>query len=202
MGLVLLAVQWTVAGVFLRSGMAKATGLAEFRSAVSNYRLLPPRLVSVVAMTLPFAEIAAAVLLATGIVPVVVASALALLLVMFAAAIAVNLARGRVFDCGCAGSAAAPRMISWRHVAVDLVLAAAAAAVAVAPPSAPQLWRGPSGLVRVTAQPGGAFPILLAVVVCLIMSAVLRRAATVRSLAVEAAKRLGADPVTPAHRRH
>lgn len=194
MGLVLLAARWIVAAIFLRSGLAKAATLADFRQAVSNYRLLPPSLVTPVAVTLPFAEIVAAVLLAAGVLTVVVAAALALLLVAFAVAIAVNLARGRVFDCGCAGSAAAPRMISWPHVVVDLVLAGVAGAIAAAPPAALQAWRGPAGLVEVSTPPGGAFPVLLAVVVCLVMMIVVRRAVTVRSLAIETTRQLDADP--------
>src|SRR6202044_7309 len=123
----LLAARWLVAGIFLRSGLVKAVGITEFRSAVANYRLLPPALVKPVAVTLPFAELGAAVLLAVGVLTVAVAAGLALLLIAFAVAIAINLARGRVFDCGCAGSAAAPRLISWRHVVTDLALAAVAA---------------------------------------------------------------------------
>ncbi|HLX48714.1 MAG TPA: MauE/DoxX family redox-associated membrane protein [Streptosporangiaceae bacterium] len=201
MGLALLAARLIIAGIFLRSGLAKANGLADFRSAVSNYRLLPPSLVTVVAAILPFAEIAAAVLLAAGILTVVVASVLALLLVAFAVAIAVNLARGRVFDCGCAG-ATAPRMIRWRHVAADLVLAAVAAAVAVAPPAAAQAWRGPAGLVRLSTPPGATFPIVTAVVVSLVMMAVLRRAVAVRSLAAAAARQSHGDPFSATSGRH
>ena len=194
MGLILLAGRWIVAAIFLRSGLAKATALEDFRQAVSNYRLLPPSLVTAVAVTLPFAEIAAAVLLAAGILTVVVAAALALLLVGFAVAIAVNLARGRVFDCGCVGSAAAPRMISWPHVAVNLVLAAVAGTIAAAPPAALQAWRGPAGLIEVSTPPAGAFPVLLAVLVCLVMMIVVRRAVAVRSLATATTRQLGADP--------
>lgn len=195
MGLFLLAARWLIAGIFLRSGLAKAVGLAAFREAVANYQLLPPGLVPVAAAVLPFAEIAAAVLLAAGVVPVVVAAAVAVLLVVFAVAIAVNLARGRVFDCGCAGSAVAPSKISWRHVVVDLVLAVAAAAIAVAPPSAADLWRGPAGLAKVAMPDNSALPVLLAVLVSFALMALLQRAAAVRRLAVAASKRLDARPV-------
>jgi methylamine utilization protein MauE len=181
-GLTLLAVRWLIAGLFLRSGLAKVTGLPEFRSAVANYRILPPGLVKPVARALPFAEIVAALLLGVGVLPVAVSAALALLLAAFAAAVGVNLARGRVFDCGCGGSVA-PRLISWRHVWVDLVLAAAAAVVAAAPPDAVNLWRGPAGLVEEPAPGGGAFPVLLAVVLCYTAAALLRRGLAVRSLA-------------------
>jgi len=184
LGLFLLLARWVVAGVFLRSGLAKATGLAAFRSAVANYRLLPPALVTPVAAILPFAEILAAALLAFGVLTVVVAAALALLLVAFALAIGINLARGRVFDCGCTGSAATPRRISWRHVTADLLLAMVAAAIAVAPPAAAQLWRGPAGLAHVATPGGGVFPVLLAACVGLVMTSLLRAAADVRGLTI------------------
>ena len=182
MGFFLLLARWLIAGIFLRSGLAKATGLAAFRSAVANYRLLPPVLVTPVAAILPFAEIVAAALLAFGVLTVVVAAVLAFLLVTFAVAVGINLARGRVFDCGCTGSAATPRLISWRHVTADLVLAAVAAAVAVAPPAAAQLWLGPGGLVRVATPGGGALPVLLAACIGLVLTSVLRSAADVRDL--------------------
>jgi len=178
----MLAVRWFLAGVFFRSGLGKTTALAQFRAAVANYRLLPAVLVTPVAYVLPFAEIVAAILLALGIVPLVVAAALALLLIAFAAAIAVNLARGRVMDCGCAGSVATPKLISWRHVATDMALAGAATAVAVAPPPG-NLWAGPNGLVSVAMPAGGAFPVLLSVLVCLVTVTLLRRAGAVTGLA-------------------
>jgi uncharacterized membrane protein YphA (DoxX/SURF4 family) len=179
--LVTLAIRWIIAGVFLRSGLGKTADLAGFRGAVANYRLLPAGLVGPVAYSLPFAEIAAATLLALGVLPVVVAAALALLLVTFAAAIAVNLARGRVFDCGCAGSIATPQKISWWHVGADVVLGAAAAAIAFAPPPA-NLWKGPGGLTAVAMPAGGAFPVLVAVILVLVIAALLRRAGPVYAL--------------------
>lgn len=202
MGLFLLMARWLVAGIFLRSGLPKATGPAAFRSAVGNYQLLPAALVPVVAVTLPYAEILAAVLLAAGVLTVVVAAVLAFLLLVFALAIGINLARGRVFDCGCAGSAAAPRMIGWQHVAADLGLAAFAAAIAVAPPAAAELWPGPAGLAHVAEPGGGALPALLATCVCLVMIFLLRRAAEVLKLTRTASGTLNAAPVSLNSRRH
>lgn len=198
--MLLLVARWLIAGLFLRAGLAKLTGLTAFRSAVANYRLLPAGLVAVVAATLPPAEVVAAVLMAAGIATVPVAAALAFLLVTFAVAIGINLARGRVFDCGCAGSAAAPRLISWRHVAADVVLAAVAAGIAVAPPAAAQLWPGPAAPVPVRMPAGGVFPAVLCACAGLVMIAVLRRATDVRGLAIAARRRLDSLPV-PANQR-
>jgi hypothetical protein len=73
-------------------------------------------------------------------------------------------------------------VIGWRHVTTDVVLAGAAAAVALAPPPA-DLFLGPGGLARVSMPGGGAFPVLLSVVLCLVMVALSRRASTVFVLA-------------------
>jgi hypothetical protein len=64
-----------------------------------------------------------------------VAPAAAGLLVAFGAAMAVNLVRGRQFDCGC--GPATERMISWWLVIRNTVLSVAALAVAVLPPAVP-----------------------------------------------------------------
>lgn len=177
MALVLLAARCLVVIVFLRAGLAKLTDLADFRSAVANYRLLPRGLVTPVALSLPFAEFAAAVLLALGILPAVVAWLLAALLLSFALAIAVNLARGRTFDCGCVG--AAPQTISWSHVISNLMLAAVAVLIALVPPVTLALWPGVSGPFSVATPRADVTPVILAVVVALVAVTMLRRAAGV-----------------------
>lgn len=191
MGVALLAVRFLIAGIFLRSGLAKTSDLADFRSAVANYRLLPASLVTVVALSLPFLEVAAALLLAAGIGTGLVAALLALLLLAFAAAIAINLARGRTFDCGCSGSA--PATISWRHVAGDGLLAVLAAAVALAPPTTLVLWRGVAGPYSTTTAPAGALlPVLLTVALALVVAALGRRVMAIRAL-------IAALPAVSAH---
>lgn len=200
MGLVLLAARCLIAGVFLRAGFAKVTDLGDFRSAVANYRLLPPALVPAVALSLPFAELTAAVLLVLGILPGIVAAVLAALLLCFAAAIAINLARGRTFDCGCAGSA--PRTINWSHVASNVCLAAVAVALALAPPATLALWPGTSGAFSVATPRGDATPIVLAVVAALVTVAVLRRAADVRKLSGQVRRQADAAVVIHDSGRH
>jgi len=198
-GLLLLTARCVIAAVFLRAGLAKLTDLRDFRSAVRNYRLLPPALVPAVAVSLPFAEVAAAIMLAAGILPGVVAGLLALLLLIFAAAIAVNLARGRVFDCGCAG--AAPQTISWMHVLSNGALAALAVAVALAPPTALALWPGIPGPFSVATPRGDALPVVLTVVLGLVMLTVLRRAARVSRLSRTFHRPAGPAPALTDSRR-
>ena len=125
--------RFMLAFVFLAAALPKLVGRREFEQAVRNYRVVPSSLVPVVAAWLPRLELACAVALFGGIFLRPVAVALSVLLVCFAGAVAVNLARGRRFDCGCQVSVA-PRQIDWGVVVVDLALAGLAATVAVAAP--------------------------------------------------------------------
>jgi uncharacterized membrane protein len=95
-----------------------------FAGALAAYRLLPATAVPAAALLLPALE----VLLGIGILvpasrtPALIA--LAALLLGYAAAIGINLARGRRdIDCGCGGESQA---LSWSLVQRNVVLAAAA----------------------------------------------------------------------------
>jgi uncharacterized membrane protein YphA (DoxX/SURF4 family) len=178
--LLILMVRWFIAGVFLRAGVVKLGDRADFRAAVANYELLPLRFVAPVATVLPVAEIAGGVLLAAGILTAPAAIVLGLLLAVFATAIGINLARGRTFDCGCAGSST-PSQISWRHVAVDLALAAGAALVAMFGPVAASVWPGPLRPDPWTAPAGNTTPAVIAVLIVLMAMLAVRQAAAARA---------------------
>lgn len=189
MGLVLFAARFIVALIFLRAGVAKLADRLDFRAAVANYRILPGFLTGPVATILPWAEIAVGTLLAAGMLTSPAAAVLALLLTAFSVGIAINLARGREFACGCAGTA--PSMISWRHIAVNAVLAVAAAAVALAPPAALAVWPGVPASFRVGMPSADAVPVLLTVILGFALSAVLRMVGRTLSL-------LGSQPAQAA----
>jgi hypothetical protein len=83
-------------------------------------------------------EAGAAALLAIGVATGPVALGLGVSLLAFAAAVAINLSRGRRIDCGCSGPA--PSEIAWRHVVCNLALTGLAAIVARWSPAALSLW--------------------------------------------------------------
>jgi uncharacterized membrane protein YphA (DoxX/SURF4 family) len=188
--LLILMARWIIAGIFLRAGVVKLGDRAGFRAAVANYQMLPPTLVAPVAAVLPVAEIAGGGLLAAGILTVPMAIALGLLLAVFAGAIAVALGQGRSFDCGCSGTAT-PSRIGWRHVALDLMLAAGAALVAAYGPVAMSVWPGPLRVDPLKVPGGGITPTVIAVLVVLMTSLVTRQAAFVRGLMTSAADAAG-----------
>ena len=117
-----IALSTLVGLIFLTAAIAKLRDMARFEGVVANYRLLPPLLVRPVARLLPATELGLALLLPTGWGGVVAGTAAALLLVLFAGAMAINIRRGRRrIDCGC-GDHRPGAMLGWGQVARNLAL--------------------------------------------------------------------------------
>ncbi|MEV0245597.1 MauE/DoxX family redox-associated membrane protein [Nocardia sp. NPDC050712] len=130
-GIIELLLQIVLAVRLLVAGAAKLGDPVSLRTAVARYQVLPARLVGPVANGLPIAELAVGALLLSGRA----ASAAAVLYGAFAAAVAINLVRGRSFDCGCRGSQGDAR-ISWNLFARNAICAGAAVMLAVMPTTA------------------------------------------------------------------
>jgi uncharacterized membrane protein YphA (DoxX/SURF4 family) len=118
-----------LAALWLHAGIAKLRDLARLEGVIADYRLLPDALVQPASRALPVIELA----VAAGLVAAPAREAAALvsvvLLVVYAAAVAVNLRRGRTsIDCGCGD---APRPIHTWLVGRNAVLAAASLALLV-----------------------------------------------------------------------
>jgi hypothetical protein len=119
--------------LLLASAVQKIRDFPRFAALLAAYRIVPVRLTRAFAIAVPCIEI----LLAAGLCPAPSRKlSLGLVIVLLAGygiAMAVNLRRGRRLDCGC-GTLREPQPIArwmlWRNG-----LLAAAAAVALAPPS-------------------------------------------------------------------
>jgi hypothetical protein len=115
-----LAALWAVAGVH------KLRDVKAFSSALAAYALLRPPMVAIAARVLPLIEIALAVGVLLSASRRVAALGSASLLGLYAAAIAINLWRGRrQLDCGCLGFGPRPRStisaaLLWRNAALLL----------------------------------------------------------------------------------
>lgn len=131
--LVVLIAAGVVALVMARGLWHKLSDYAMFRATLADYGIVPERLVPAAAVGLAAAE---ALILAGLLVPetrAAAAFAAAGLLLLYAAAIAVNLRRGHVtIDCGCGGPG---HGLSWLLVARNLGLALVALLAACAPGS-------------------------------------------------------------------
>ena len=123
--------RFILSSVFLFSGLAKIGGRAEFESAVTNYRILPTNVSTIVAYALPPVEVLGAVALVLGVGTRIVAIGVTVLLAAFTFALVLNLVRGREMDCGCFGEVS-PRQLDWTSVARNVVLVVLSVMVPVA----------------------------------------------------------------------
>jgi hypothetical protein len=118
-----LTIAWSLAALFAASTAHKAAAFAEWPGIVRNYRLLPEALAGAVAGLLLIAGALTAAALVWPATRVVGGGAAAAQLVLFAAALAINLKRGRSsIDCGCFGSRLRQGIYGWM-VARNAVLA-------------------------------------------------------------------------------
>jgi hypothetical protein len=118
-----LTLALVLAAIFGAAAIAKLRDLATFEGVVANYRLLPEGLVPLAARALPPVELMAALGLLLPATRPLAALVVTALLLLFALAIGINLARGRDrIDCGCFVGLVRQR-VSWGLVARNLVLA-------------------------------------------------------------------------------
>ncbi len=125
-----IAIRVLLALVFLSAAPGKICHRLAFQGVVANYRLLPESVVPAFALLLPLVEAAVAGALLFAPPPWPEFSA-ATLLVLFAAAMAINIRRGRRhIDCGCFQSAL-KQTLSWtlvgRNAGLALLVAVSAA---------------------------------------------------------------------------
>ena len=121
-------IAWTaslvLAAIFIASAAMKFADLEEFHAALYSYRIAPAIFEPVLTFAIPLIELCAAMGLMFTSWRAEAATALVALLVIFSAAIIINLVRGRVFlDCGCFGQALRQK-ISWWLVARNGALVA------------------------------------------------------------------------------
>jgi len=112
-------VQIALGLLFIAAALPKLADPPSFAHMIYNYRLLPGGFVNLPALVLPWLELLCGVALVLGIWNRTAAALIGLLLLVFVAAITVNLARGNAIDCGCfdvrdAGKSVAERLHDMR----------------------------------------------------------------------------------------
>ena len=131
-----LTIRAALALLFAVAAAHKLRDMAAFRGTFADYRLLP----DAAAWAVPAAEAAVALLLVAPATSAVGKAGAVALLVAYAAAIGVNLVRGRRhIDCGCAGPHAR-RPIGPGLVVRNTVLAAVALAARAPVYDRPLVW--------------------------------------------------------------
>lgn len=145
-----MAVRVLAAIVLVTAAVAKLRDRSSFLGTVAAYRLLPDALVTPFATLLPPVELLLGLALCSGLVPAATAFGAAGLLLLFAAAMAINIRRGRAsIDCGCTpGKGGQP--LHWLLVVRNGVIALAlclSAGVAAPMDAAVLLAAVPAGIL-------------------------------------------------------
>jgi uncharacterized membrane protein YphA (DoxX/SURF4 family) len=134
-----VAARMGVGALFLWAGLAKAVDRQGSILSVDAYDVLPDPLVRVIGTALPWLEIALGVFLMVGVFVRFAGVGVAVLSVVFLAALSQAKARGLPIDCGCFGASATGGGVSWLDIARDIPILAAGLFLA---------WR-PSGPLQI-----------------------------------------------------
>ena len=99
---------------FVVAALPKLVDPPSFAHMIYNYRLVPGTFVNVMALAMPWLELLIGLALVLGIWTRTSASLVGALLLVFIAAISVNLARGNAIECGCFDVSAANKTVDER----------------------------------------------------------------------------------------
>lgn len=100
----LLAIRIVLGVVFIFAAVYKVSEPELFAMSIVNYKLLPIFLINILAITLPWIELCAGLLLIFGVAVKENSTILSGLLLIFIIAIAISLMRGLDIECGCFGT--------------------------------------------------------------------------------------------------
>lgn len=117
--------RFVLGAVFIFAGALKIYDPATFATDIANYRLLPHAWVNLLAITLPWIEVLAGLLLVVGIWVRPSALLVTAMLVVFLVAVSQALVRGLDIRCGCFGTFGG-RRAGLQTLLTDLVLLAMA----------------------------------------------------------------------------
>ena len=115
--------------MFIYAGIPKIADPAGFSLAVYNYHILPPWLVNLTAIILPWVEVIAGTCLVLGLWIPGGALIISGLLFVFFIALGFNLSRGLDIACGCFSTSPGMERITWWYLLRDGSLFIAALAV-------------------------------------------------------------------------
>ncbi len=94
-------VQIALGVIFVAAALPKIVDPPSFAHMIYNYKLVPWALINPMALVMPWIELLCGLALVLGIWKGTARTIIGVLLVVFVAAISINLARGNAIDCGC-----------------------------------------------------------------------------------------------------
>ena len=116
-------VQIALGVLFVAAALPKIVDPPGFAHMIYNYRLVPGALVNLMGLAMPWLELLTGLALILGIWTRTSAALIGALLLVFVAAIGINLLRGNAIDCGCfdvsqAGKSVEERLADMRWVVI------------------------------------------------------------------------------------
>jgi uncharacterized membrane protein YphA (DoxX/SURF4 family) len=121
-GFIALAVRLYLGGVFLLACWHKILDPHAFALDIATYQMLPLALVNLLAIVLPWVELATGGMLVLGLRTRAASLLATAMLVLFTVAISLAVARGLDLSCGCfASQGVAEDPISWRTIVRDTI---------------------------------------------------------------------------------
>lgn len=134
---VVIACQIAIGLVLLVAGLSKIGDVATFARQIHHYRMVPFGLENLLAMTLPWIEVVAALAILLRVQARAGAAVGVGLMGLFVVAVAAAVARRLDIECGCFGTADATR-VGLSKLLQNVGLLAVAAVGALGPPSDPE----------------------------------------------------------------
>ena len=92
-----------VGGAFIYAGILKIYSPLDFADHIAAYQLLPSGMINIMALGLPFFEIACGLLVLAGFQIRIGTIGISAMLLVFMGAIVIALQKGLLIDCGCFG---------------------------------------------------------------------------------------------------
>ncbi len=115
--------QFVLAAFFVVAGVSKVSDPPGFAHEIHNFALVPGVAVNAMALVLPWLEIVVGVALFLNVATRTAARILGVLLLVFIAALSINLARGRPVDCGCFGTSTVVKTTEQRLFDMKVAIA-------------------------------------------------------------------------------
>jgi hypothetical protein len=109
-----IVVNSAMATLFAVAAAHKFQAQSTFRAALTDYQVLPSALTLPIALIIPVIELSAAVMILFPASKQYAAAMMIILLILYTAAIGLNIYRGRSdLDCGCTGPASKQTLSGW-----------------------------------------------------------------------------------------
>lgn len=119
-----LAIRLAIGFLFIYASLDKVFHPEKFALVIYNYRVLPYELVNLVAILVPWLEIAIGVTLILGIWLETAAFLLSALTFGFTILLISAIVRGLNIECGCFSLSETGSLVSWRRVMEDILILA------------------------------------------------------------------------------